>query len=93
MIERSVPKDHGWKNPEVSPCFRHNGGECPRCDGSGFRPRPVCAGCGETAKHLQAARSAGSPEEARALPRYCPRCNPRRRDPGAALAGLERTGA
>ena len=53
----------------------------------------VCAGCGGTAKALQAARSAESPEEARALPLYCPKCNPRRRDAGALAAMLERTGA
>ena len=53
----------------------------------------VCAGCGGTAKALQAARSARSPEEARALPLYCPKCNPRRRNAGAVIAGLERMGA
>ena len=67
--------------------------ECPRCDGSGFRPRPVCTGCGEAAKNLSPARSAKSPEEAGALPRCCPKCNPRRGNAGAALAGLERMGA
>ena len=53
----------------------------------------VCAGCGEMAKALQAARSAKSPEEARALPLYCPRCNPRRCYGSAVVAMLERTGA
>ena len=52
----------------------------------------VCVGCGETAKALQAARSAKSPEEARALPLYCPKCNPRRRNAGAVVAMLERMG-
>jgi hypothetical protein len=33
--------------PELVECFRHEGDECPRCDGSGFRPRKRCAGCGE----------------------------------------------
>src|SRR5215204_7343270 len=32
---------------EVVECFRHDGEECPRCEGSGFRPRKHCAGCGE----------------------------------------------
>lgn len=67
--------------------------QCPRCNGSGYRPRPVCAECGEVAKSLSSVRSAKSPEEARALPRYCSRCNPRRRNSGAALAGLEKMGA
>jgi len=30
-------------------CFRHEGEGCPRCDGSGYRPRNRCAGCGEPA--------------------------------------------
>jgi hypothetical protein len=93
LIGRSVPKDHGRKNPEPAPCFRHEGEGCPRCDGSGYRPRPVCAGCGESAKNLSPPRTAKSPEEARALPRYRRWCNPRRRDIGAALAALERMGA
>ena len=52
----------------------------------------VCTGCGETAKALQAARSAKSPEEARALPLYCPKCNPRQRNAGAMMAMLEGMG-
>ena len=92
MIGRSVPKDHGRENPEVSPCPRHEGEGCPRCDGSGRRPRRVCDGCGKAAKNLASERTARSWEEAKALPRYCPKCNPRRRNPGAVLAGLERVG-
>jgi len=30
-------------------CFRHEGEGCPRCDGSGFRLRRYCTGCGEAA--------------------------------------------
>ncbi len=86
MIETSIA-------PEQVRCFRHEGEGCPRCDGSGFRPRPVCAGCGESARTLSPARTAKSPEEARALPRYCRRCNPRFGSIGAVLAGLERMGA
>ena len=33
---------------ELVRCFRHEGEGCPRCDGSGFRPRRHCVGCGES---------------------------------------------
>jgi hypothetical protein len=88
MTTTSIPKAE-----ERSRCFRHKGEGCPRCDGSGFRPRPVCTECGESARTFSPARTAKSPEEARALPRYCPECNPRRRNSGAVLAALERMGA
>jgi hypothetical protein len=88
MIERSVRHEAGMVE-----CIRHEGEGCPRCDGSGMRPRRICAGCGESGRPLSSARSAESPEEAKALPRYCPECNPRRRGMGAALAALERMGA
>jgi hypothetical protein len=34
---------------EKTRCFRHEGEECPRCDGSGYRKRRRCARCGEVA--------------------------------------------
>lgn len=33
--------------PEQVECFRHEGEDCPRCDGSGYRPVRCCAECGE----------------------------------------------
>ena len=33
-------------NRELVQCFRHEGEECPRCEGSGYRPRKCCARCG-----------------------------------------------
>ena len=39
VIEVSVEQD-------VVSCFRCEGEDCPRCDGSGFRPVRRCAGCG-----------------------------------------------
>ena len=79
--------------PEQVECFRHEGEECHRCDGSGMRPARRCDGCGATGVNLRPARTARSWEEAKALPRYCSRCNPRLRNAGAVLAGLERMGA
>ena len=79
-------------------CFRHESRECPRCDGSGFRPRKYCVGCGEPSgkpseggKVLQSTRAAKSWEEARSLPLYCRECNPRFSSL-TALAILERMG-
>ncbi len=70
------------RKTEMVECLRHEGDGCLRCDGSGYRPRQVCAGCEEPAKALQAARAAKSWEEARSLPLYCAGCNPRFADSG-----------
>ncbi len=43
-VARSAAQE---ESPELVECFRHEGEGCPRCDGSGFRPRKHCAGCGE----------------------------------------------
>lgn len=56
------------------------------------RAARVCTECGASGPYLQPARSAKSWAEARSLPMYCPRCNPRRRNSGAAVAMLERMG-
>jgi hypothetical protein len=37
---------------ELVACPRHQQEECPRCDGSGFRPLKRCTGCGESAGSL-----------------------------------------
>ena len=75
MIEVSVKQ-----RPLVVECFRHEGEKCPRCNGTGFRPRKYCAGCGEPA---------GRPSEGgtvllgllrnrrdREQPVYCLNCHP-----------------
>jgi len=91
VIERSVQQgvvlgtpDPEVRNPELGRCFRHDGEDCPRCDGSGYRPCKRCAGCGVLAGHpseggkvLQPYRAAKSWDEARSLPLYCGECNPR----------------
>jgi hypothetical protein len=44
------------ESPELVKCFRHAGEGCPRCDGSGFRPRKHCARCGESSGPTGAAK-------------------------------------
>ena len=80
------------RHSEMVWCFRHEGAECPRCGGSGFRPRKRCAGCGVPAerpsrggKALSAERGAKSWPELKALPLYCMDCNPRFLRIGLAL--------
>ncbi len=70
-------------------CFGHQGKECHRCDGSGHRPRKVCAGCGKPAKSLLLGRPARSWKEAKALPMYCFDGNPRFRFAAAVMAMLD----
>jgi hypothetical protein len=47
MAEISLARPARESPEELVKCFRHEGEECPRCDGSGYRPRRYCAGCGE----------------------------------------------
>jgi len=46
MAEISLARS-AQESPELVECFRHEGEDCPRCDGLGYRPRKLCAGCGE----------------------------------------------
>ena len=45
MDMRSVPQVAVEHGPELVRCFRHEDVGCPRCDGTGYRPRRRCAEC------------------------------------------------
>ena len=80
--ERNFPTlllDPAVCSPELVRCFRHEGEDCPRCDGSGYRPRKHCAGCSEPAgrpgrgaKALMGLRN----RRGRDQPLYCLGCHP-----------------
>jgi hypothetical protein len=93
MAETSVHQERGAGTVE---CFRHEGEDCPRCDGTGQRPRRRCEGCGEPAGRpslggnallgLRNRRGKGQPV-------YCMGCHPELGAGPEALAMLERMGA
>jgi hypothetical protein len=95
MAETSVHQEHG---AELVECFRHEGEECPRCDGTGYRPRRHCEGCGEPSgrpsrggKALLGVRNRRGKDQ----PMYCMGCHPELGSgPGKLAASLlERMGA
>lgn len=78
------------QSPDLVECFRHEGLECPRCDGSGFRPRKHCAGCGEPSgrpskggKALIGLRNRRRKDQ----PFYCMDCHPELN--GSSFAEIE----
>ncbi len=73
-------------------CFRHGDEDCPRCDGSGFRPRKSCGRCVEPAgrpsrggKALIGLRNRRGWDQ----PLYCLSCHP---ELGSTLVMLEKMG-
>ena len=48
MAQSSLACSAQEESPEeLVECFRHEGEECPRYGGPGYRPRKCCADCGE----------------------------------------------
>jgi hypothetical protein len=95
MAETSV---HQEPEAGMIECFRHEGQGCPRCDGTGQRPRRRCEGCGEPAgrpseggKALLELGNRGGKDQ----PVYCMGCHPELGGgPGTLAASLlERMGA
>jgi hypothetical protein len=92
MAESSLARS-AQESPGLVACFRHEGEQCPRCDGSGFRPAKRCAGCGEAAG--SASKGTGFPlvKDRRTDGRlYHVRCLPGTRELDAVWSGLERMG-
>ncbi len=78
---------------EKTRCFRHEGEECPRCDGSGFRPAKRCTECGEAAGSVSEGTGFPLVKDQRTDGRlYHVRCMPGTRDLDAIWSGLERMG-
>jgi hypothetical protein len=78
MAEISLARS-AQESPELVKCFRHEGEECPRCDGSGFRSRKRCEGCGEPAgRPSEGGRALRGLKDARGKdqPMWCMNCHP-----------------
>lgn len=94
MIEKTLAHPAHQSTPEEhARCFRHEGEDCPRCDGLGFKPRRYCEICSE---------SSGSISQGTGFPLVKDRrtgglwfhvnCQPKTGGAEALLADLERMG-
>jgi len=93
MAETSL---HQEREAGMVECFRREGEDCPRCDGTGQRPRRRCEGCGEPSgrpsrggKTLLGLRNGRGKDQ----PVYCMDCHLELGGTLGTLAMLERMGA
>lgn len=89
--ERKVPT-YSIPEPELVRCIRHATEECTRCNGSGYRHRSRCAGCGEPAgrpsrvgKPLMGLRNRRGQDQ----PFYCLSCHPELSHEPTMLEGMD----
>ena len=83
----------GQESPELVECPRHEEEECPPCDGTGFRPRRHCEGCGEpSGRPSEGGRALIGLKNARGKdqPMWCLFCHPEHRYLDAVWSCLER---
>ena len=94
MVEISLARS-AQESPEMVECFRHEGEDCPRCDGSGFRLRKRCAECGkpsgcpsEGGRALSGLKNARGKDQ----PIWYVFCHPEHRFVDTVWSALERMG-
>ena len=95
MAERSVARSAQEEPAELVECPRHEGEACPRCDGSGHRPRRRCAGCEEpSGRPSEGGRALMGLKNARGKdqPMWCIHCHPEHHFIDAVWSCLERMG-
>ena len=79
MDTNSLARSAQEESLELVECPRHEGEECLRCDGSGYRPRRRCAGCKEpSGRPSEGGRALMGLKNARGKdqPMWCNHCHP-----------------
>ena len=94
MAESSLARS-AQESPDLVECIRHEGSDCPRCDGSGYRPRKYCAGCGEpSGRPSEGGRALKGLKNRRGKdqPMWCLHCHPEHHFIDAVWSCLEGMG-